>query len=200
MFYFFRRLEDWWQEKGFEALFLASIIFIVVFGIYRKLTGKKGTWSQSFFDPLEVKSSFTSPFTSPSPSPSAASAPRGPFESAGERISRAYLERRFPGFSFSKCRPDCLRNPVTENYNLELDCYNKDLKLALEYNGIQHYKFSPYFHRNKDAFLNQKYRDELKRRMCVENGIRLIEVPYTVKNDQIPSFIENELRRITASR
>jgi hypothetical protein len=76
---------------------------------------------------------------------------------------------------------------------LELDCFNSDLKLAVEYNGIQHYKFTPYFHKNNEHFLNQKYRDFMKRALCKETGINLIEVPYTVKNDKIYNFLKLEL-------
>ena len=88
--------------------------------------------------------------------------------------------------SFGKARPNFLNNPVTGgNFNLELDCYNPELKLAVEYNGVQHYKYTPHFHKNNEAFLNQKYRDELKRRMCKDNMITLIEVPYTIMVENI---------------
>ena len=87
-----------------------------------------------------------------------------------------------------------MRNPVTGgDFNLELDCYDPELGIAVEYNGVQHYKFIPFFHKNKEAFLNQKYRDDMKRRICKDNGILLIEVPYTVKTEDIKSFIQKSL-------
>ncbi len=58
--------------------------------------------------------------------------------------------------------------------------------------GAQHYKFIPHFHKNKEAFRNQQYRDELKRRMCDDNNVTLIEVPYTVKD--IPTYLYNKLK------
>ena len=70
------------------------------------------------------------------------------------------------------------------------------MKLAVEYNGIQHYKYVPFFHNNKEAFLNQKYRDQMKRQMCKENGVFLIEVPYAVKVENIKDFLVKELRKI----
>ena len=76
-----------------------------------------------------------------------------------------------------------------------MDCYNRDLRLAVEYNGAQHYKYIPYFHRNKEHFVNQKYRDDMKRRICRDQGINLIEVPYTVKIEDIYGFLKRELQR-----
>ena len=67
------------------------------------------------------------------------------------------------------------------------------MKLAFEYQGQQHYKYIPYFHKNKEAFQNQKYRDYMKRNMCKDNGITLIEVPYDVKHHEIENYIGKEL-------
>ena len=113
-------------------------------------------------------------------------------DSRGEIECRRVLEKIFKR-PFNKIRPNFLNNPVTDgNYNLELDCYNDDLKIAVEYSGRQHYEYTPYFHKNKEAFYNQKYRDELKKRMCKDNGIILIEVPYTVKIENIEQFLVNK--------
>jgi hypothetical protein len=117
-----------------------------------------------------------------------------PKESKGERASRSAAERIF-GKTFTKIRPDFLRNVVT-NHNLEIDVYNEELKLGIEYSGKQHYEFVPYFHKNYEAFLNQKYRDEMKKTKCKENGIQLIEIPYTVKIEDIESFIRIEAKKL----
>lgn len=116
------------------------------------------------------------------------------FESIGEKICRNHLERKFHT-KFSKDRPNFLKNPITKN-NLELDCFSKELKLALEYNGKQHYEFVPKFHKTKTDFYNQKYRDEIKKRLCLENGIDLIEVPYTVTHSEIPNYIDSALKKL----
>jgi hypothetical protein len=86
-------------------------------------------------------------------------------------------------------------NPVTgSQFNLELDCFNESLKLAVEYNGAQHYQFIPFFHKNQEAFYNQKYRDELKRMRCREMGITLIEVPHT-EDKRLEAYLEEQLKR-----
>lgn len=140
--------------------------------------GKKGSWEKlpNFLNE-EIKREGRSP----------------PKESKGELECRRVLEKIFKK-PFPKARPNILSNSVTGGNNLELDCYNSELKIAAEYNGQQHYNFIPYFHKNKEAFLNQKYRDELKRRMCADNKIFLIEVPYTVKVEKIESFILEKLK------
>jgi len=100
---------------------------------------------------------------------------------------------------FPNVRPSFLRNPVTsedgnEN-NLELDCFNAELKLAVEMDGIFHRKYSPFFHKTKDAFYNQKYRDFMKDKLCQENGITLIRVADTVKTENIEEYLISELEK-----
>lgn len=185
----FERITDLWERRGFEIVFWASIIFIIFCMILR--IGKQGSYDKDMW-------SYPSMYTSGLLQQPQKAPQDKPKDSRGETTCRKYLEMRF-NKPFDKIRPDFLRNPVTSggkngDYNLELDCFNPDLKLALEYNGIQHYKYVPYFHRSKETFHNQKYRDEIKKYKCRENGINLIEVPYDVKD--IHSFIEKELRKL----
>ena len=117
-------------------------------------------------------------------------------ESRGERECRRVLEKIFKR-EFIKSRPKFLNNPVTGGkYNLEIDCYNEELKLGLEYNGRQHYEYSSFFHKNKEDFLNQKYRDIIKKNMCKDNNVILIEVPYTVNIEDIEYYIVTKLQDI----
>lgn len=80
-------------------------------------------------------------------------------------------------------RPDFLRNPVTGK-NLELDAYYPDWKIAMEYNGIQHYVFPNKFHgdtpEGERQFTETYMRDRMKRTMLNEQNICLITVPYHV--------------------
>jgi hypothetical protein len=61
---------------------------------------------------------------------------------------------------------------------LEIDIYSDSLKLGIEYNGEQHYKFTPVFHETYDKFKLQTHRDAIKQMLCKENGVYLITVPY----------------------
>lgn len=171
-------LRDIFKLDPFMLLCIIVVIGLSLVGVYNWITQKEGTWS-SYFITLPNKKSYSSVKDNPK-------------DSRGETECRQVLESIF-NRDFTKARPDFLSNPVTGGNNLELDCYNPELKLAVEYQGQQHYKYIPYFHKNKDAFQNQKYRDELKRRMCDDNMITLIEVPYTVKTENIRSYLIKEL-------
>lgn len=89
-------------------------------------------------------------------------------KSKGEEFVRKVFEKIFNA-SF----------PTKRLYNkLELDGFNESLKLAFEYQGIQHYKYNHFFH-NKD-FDNYKYalrQNKIKRNTCMWLGICLVEVP-----------------------
>ena len=112
-----------------------------------------------------------------------------------EELCRNTLEEIYK-VPFPKVRPDWLKNPETGR-NLELDCYNEDLGLALEYNGSQHYSENSVWNADYNQFTKQKERDELKMKLCKDNNIKLIVVPYTISPDNIPEFIKNELIRGT---
>jgi len=114
-----------------------------------------------------------------------------PRESSGEMECRRVAEM-LTGRPFPKKRPDFLRNSVTDA-NLEIDCYCDELKIGIEYNGKQHYHYTPYFHSSKDAFYTTKYRDEMKARLCKENGVNLIIVPYTVDIKDIEEYLKQKL-------
>jgi hypothetical protein len=179
------QIKKLWDKHGFIILVVISIITIIILSIFK--IGCKGTWSDSYTynQPIfQIKNK---------PVDRRVSDKKLPKESKGEFECRRVLQKLF-NKSFPNIRPDFLRNPVTGNFNLELDCYDDSLKLAVEYNGIQHYKYVPYFHKNKEAFRNQCYRDELKRRMCRDYGANLIEVPYTVKIDDIENYLIKNLK------
>jgi hypothetical protein len=113
---------------------------------------------------------------------------RTPAESRGEKLCRSVLEKFFEK-PFPSVRPDFLVNPKTGK-NLELDCYNAELNLALEYNGSQHYNYPNHFHKTQEEFDKQVNHDNTKREICEKAGIYLISVPYWVPHGKIPRFIE----------
>ena len=176
------------KKKTFEILIAFTFIILFLYFIYCSFTKKEGTWSKKKIheqliipgDDLKNESYFNR-LTKP--------------DSSGETECRRVLQKIFKK-PFKKERPDFLKNYVTGGtHNLELDCFNSSLKIAVEYQGRQHYEYVPFFHNNsKIVFENGKYRDEMKRRLCSDNGIKLIEVPYFIKNNDIEEFITQKLK------
>lgn len=72
---------------------------------------------------------------------------------------------------------------------LHLDFWFPDKKLAIEYDGAQHFEKSHFFvSKNLDetpesAFAHQQERDQRKNKYCQEQGIMLIRIPYTIQSE-----------------
>ena len=111
--------------------------------------------------------------------------------SKGEQIVRDTLEKHFKK-AFPSTWPDFLRNPETKR-RLELDCYNAELKLAAEYNGIQHYIWPNFTGQSYEQHIKQRRRDRYKLEVCDKLGITLIIIPHTVKHEFIPAFVLQRL-------
>jgi hypothetical protein len=115
----------------------------------------------------------------------------GRFVSKGEKLCCEIMERIY-GVPFKSVRPAWLSNPET-GYNLELDCYNDELKIAVEYNGEQHYKWPNFTNQTYEQFINQVRRDKYKVETCDSNGVYLITVPYNIAHNKIASYITSYL-------
>lgn len=72
-----------------------------------------------------------------------------------------------------------------------LDGYSEELRLAFEYNGAQHYRYVPHFHRGGPQDLEQQGRDRAVEAACVESRAAPIVTPYTVAD--LERFIRKEL-------
>lgn len=103
----------------------------------------------------------------------------------GERICRAYFCQLFQ-CSFPKSRPDWLKSAV--GTQLELDGYAKELKLAFEYQGLQHYSKHPLFHSTRATLKKQQIYDKRKRMLCKLHGVALVEVPQFQKGINISTL------------
>lgn len=175
----------WWKQSGYGVFLLLLLLSLFILWLFvpsqsngsSNITNlTKDLWF-SIFRPIPTPSPFSSDNTS----------------SKGEKECKEFLESYFQK-PFQKIRPAFLTNPVTRQ-PLEIDLYNEELKLGVEYNGRQHYEYNTYMHQNsKDRFQNQQYRDLLKYQMCQQHGIQLIIVPYTIKD--IPHFLYQELHKL----
>lgn len=95
---------------------------------------------------------------------------------------------------FPNVRPDWLINPKT-NRRLELDCYSKPLRLCVECDGSQHAYYQPYFHKTYQDYLDMKDRDVMKSIMIKKRGLTLIRVPHTIPDDEMESFLLEQLNK-----
>lgn len=60
---------------------------------------------------------------------------------------------------------------------LSLDFFNASKNIAVEVQGAQHTKYTPFFHgNNKSNFISQLRRDKDKLRFCEINNIKLVEI------------------------
>lgn len=75
---------------------------------------------------------------------------------------------------------------------LRLDFYieYKGRRIGIEYNGRQHYEYTPYFHQSLDAFYNQQLRDIKKQEYCDINQIILLVIPYTLYPREIIEYLD----------
>ncbi len=174
-----------------EWIIVGIIIFFIVVAIINWLKGETGSYNETYFyDPLMMGHKSRTEH----PRQESGFNTNGPRDSKGEKECRRVLEKIFRK-PFPNQRPDFMKNEITGS-NLELDCFNKHLKIACEYHGRQHYEYTPIFHKDKQHFYNQQYRDKETRQKCMQNGIFLIEVPYKVKHAQIENFIYKKVKHL----
>lgn len=184
----FSKIKDYWENNGFEMLAIVCLVIILILCVYNMIFKNKGTYSEMAL--LKFKSNSSNGRNGVKNNMEYME--HTPNDSRLELQCKFHLENIFK-MKFYKIRPDFLRNEVT-GHNLEIDLYNDDLKLGIEVQGDQHYKFTPFFHRNKETFMLQRYRDEMKKQKCQKEGITLIEIPYKVGEKGLKKYLVNQLR------
>lgn len=105
---------------------------------------------------------------------------------------------------FISVRPQFLKNPET-GANVEIDCYNEELQIGLEYQGEHHYHYPPSDPRIRktmtyEKFIKQVRRDRYKVDACDVAGVYLITVPHNVPEPLYKAYIEYYLPDNVARR
>ena len=90
-------------------------------------------------------------------------------ESLGVKKIREYLQSENINFIQEKQLDDS-----RQRFDFFLPNYN----LAIQYNGKQHYYFTPFFHKTLKGFQEHQKRDQKKRQYCKRNQIQLLEISY----------------------
>ena len=117
-----------------------------------------------------------------------------------ERICKAYFQQLF-GKPFPKGRPKWLTN--SRGYQMELDGYCRELKIAFEHQGEQHYTTKTHFIVSDEILMQRKKDDAKKRQLCKKNGIRLISIPALYKRtalENLQGLIYKECKRLRVRR
>ena len=100
-------------------------------------------------------------------------------KSIGEKIIKKYFDDNKINYTQNKTFVD-----LKDIGNLSYDFYLKDYNMLIEYNGIQHYEFKPYFHKTLHDFHKQLHHDWLKRKYARKNNIKLMVVSYKENLDE----------------
>lgn len=113
-----------------------------------------------------------------------------------EIITRKIFEAAF-NKEFPKSRPAWLIGE--RNSPLELDGYCRELNIAFEYQGQQHYTKVNYFNKDDKALLNQIRRDSIKSKLCEDNSVLLIKIKYfdiSKSIKEIVKYVIDEIQKV----
>lgn len=84
-----------------------------------------------------------------------------------------------------------------EKYRYEYDFYLPDYNLLIEFHGIQHYEYTPYFHETYEIFKQRQEDDVIKKSLAWDKKIPLLEFNYLqLKHMTTEQFEELVLNRI----
>jgi len=93
-------------------------------------------------------------------------------------------------------RPLWMNNVVYEEFPVygtlyTIDFFNATKKIAVEVQGRQHTQFVKYFHGTAFNYLEQLKIDEVKRKFCELNGIKLVEIFEEESKELSFEFLKN---------
>jgi len=111
----------------------------------------------------------------------------------GEEVTRSIFEL-LTGRRFIRCNPSWLA--TTRGSKLQLDGYCESLKLAFEYQGVQHFREAPKFFHRKRSFRDQQLRDKRKVALCASHGVTLLRIESPRRLRDLPGAIARLLSDI----
>lgn len=98
--------------------------------------------------------------------------------SKGELKIKEILEKNNITFTQEFTFPDLKgKRGTLLRYDFAIHKGNKIICL-LDYDGIQHFSYVPFFHKSPTKFKGMKERDRRKNRYCLVNNIPLLRIPY----------------------
>ena len=112
--------------------------------------------------------------------------------SLSERMTRVAFQTIFEK-EFFKIKPKWLLSDIDSR--MELDGYCRELGIAFEHNGTQHYDGKFIKNMSKEKLERNQKLDALKIELCKQNDVKLIVVPalhYKLKIEDLKEFIKQE--------
>ena len=103
--------------------------------------------------------------------------------SASEDKFKKALEARLQVVLVQGSRPDWLQG-------LELDLYHTLSRVAIEYNGPQHYTYPNPYHQSYREFAQQQQNDTKKAKLCIENGVHLLQIKASSLHQEVTETME----------
>lgn len=105
--------------------------------------------------------------------------------SSKERFIEGYLSSKNVEFSREHTFNDC-----KNTHKLRFDFYLPKYNLLIEYQGEQHYRPVSIFG-GEEEFNKRQKNDQIKREYCKNNNIPLLELPYSLSDEEIKEKITN---------
>ncbi len=107
----------------------------------------------------------------------------------GERTYRAFISHIMQKH-FVKIRPEWLGG-------LEIDGYNEELQMGFEFQGVQHFKFTPMFHDTPEDLIKQQERDVRKKSIVDARGIKMLYPTDKMKHTRIVNYTIDTLDKLS---
>lgn len=102
-----------------------------------------------------------------------------------------YVKNVLNELGINYIRQYCIK---TDKRHYSIDFYLPEYNLAIEYNGEQHYKFSPYFHKTEENFIKQKQRDSEVKDLLYAKNIKLHIISYRTPFEKVKIDLEKLLK------
>lgn len=112
--------------------------------------------------------------------------------SKGELVIEKYLKNK--NIEFEPQYSISIDYKMFSRNNIKVDFYLPKYNTIIEFHGQQHYKYIPFFHKNKDDFYIQVDRDERLRKYCKQRKINLIEIKYS-QIDKIENILNKKINK-----
>lgn len=100
--------------------------------------------------------------------------------SSGELAVRTWLVINGISFTEQHVMKGCVNKRT--NCHLIFDFYLHEHNTVIEFDGSQHFTYTPCFHNTKSDFISQVSRDRQKNNYCRVNNLKLIRIPFYDKS------------------